>query len=167
LAEAPGRSIYDFAASLLDGSAISLGAFRGRVLLVVNTASHCGFTPQYAGLEELYRACKDRGLEVLAFPCNQFGAQEPGDEAEIGSFCERNFGVSFPVFSKIQVNGSETHPLYRHLKAEKPGIFHIGRIPWNFTKFLVDRRGKVVGRYGPSTRPEKLTAAIGKLLDEK
>jgi glutathione peroxidase len=149
---------------LLDGSPLSLAELRGRVLLVVNTASKCGFTPQYAGLEELYRAYRDRGLTVLGFPSNQFGAQEPGTVGEIGAFCQRNYGVTFPVFAKVDVNGPQAHPLYRFLKAEKPGIFGSSRIKWNFTKFLVDRQGKVVRRYGPSTAPRNLAGAIEELL---
>ena len=157
--------VYDFCAPLLDGEPVSLGQYRGRVLLIVNTASKCGFTPQYAGLEELYRKYKDRGLEVLGFPCNQFGAQEPGTDEEIGSFCERNFGVSFPLFAKIDVNGEDAHPLYRFLKGEKSGIFGTEGIKWNFTKFLVDRQGKVVDRFGPATEPKALASEIEALLD--
>jgi glutathione peroxidase len=161
-------SIYEFSAHRLDaspdGAATSLAAFRGRVLLIVNTASRCGFTPQYAGLEELYRAFKDRGFAVLGFPCNQFGAQEPGSAAQIGSFCERNFGVTFPLFAKIDVNGPHAHPIYRFLKRQRPGIFGTERIKWNFTKFLVDQNGKVVVRYAPGTKPKKLEAAINALL---
>ncbi len=159
------KTVYDFSAPLLDGRTINLSQFRGRVLLIVNTASQCGFTPQYSGLEELYRAYKDRGLEVLGFPCNQFGAQEPGTAAEIGAFCEKNYGVSFPMFAKIDVNGPDTHPLYRFLKSEKAGIFGTGGIKWNFTKFLVDRQGNVVERYGPSTEPKALSIPIEGLLD--
>lgn len=158
--------LYEISARLLDGRTIALSSFRGRVLLIVNTASRCGFTPQYAGLEALYRACKPRGFEVLAFPCNQFGAQEPGADAEIGEFCQRNYGVSFPVFAKIDVNGKHAHPLFRLLKRARPGWLGIGRIHWNFTKFLVDRRGRVVSRYGPSTDPAKLRSRIEALLDE-
>ncbi|MGA2675070.1 MAG: glutathione peroxidase [Terracidiphilus sp.] len=158
-------SVYEFSAPLLDGRAMSLAEFRGRVLLIVNTASKCGFTPQYAGLEALYRASKERGFTVLAFPCNQFGAQEPGSAEKIGAFCERNFGVSFPVFGKIDVNGPEAHPLYRFLKRQKPGIFGTESIKWNFTKFLIDRTGKVAGRYAPRTRPEAMAIAIEALLD--
>ncbi len=160
----PAQTVYDFSASLIDGRTLSLADFRGRVLLIVNTASKCGFTPQYAGLEDLFRAYKDRGLEVLGFPCNQFGAQEPGSAGEIGAFCENNYGVSFPIFAKIDVNGEYAHPLYRFLKGEKSGIFGTEAIKWNFTKFLVDREGKVVERYGPSTEPKSLTGAIEGLL---
>src|SRR5215472_9375200 len=135
----PGGSVYDFSAPLLDGRMVSLAQFGGKVLLIVNTASKCGFTPQYAGLEALYREYRERGLEVLGFPCNQFGAQEPGSADEIGTFCERNYGVSFPIFGKIDVNGESAHPLYQFLKKNKPGLFGTGRIKWNFTKFLVNR----------------------------
>jgi glutathione peroxidase len=160
-------TVYEFSAPLLDVRTISLDAFRGHVLLIVNTASKCGFTPQYAGLEKLYRRYKERGFSVLGFPCNQFGDQEPGAEAEIGAFCERNFGVSFPLFAKIEVNGPHAHPLYQFLKQAKPGIFGTGRIQWNFTKFLVDRQGRVARRYAPSTKPKALAAAIEGLLDSK
>jgi glutathione peroxidase len=162
------RTVYGFSAPLLDGRSVALDQFRGRVLLIVNTASLCGFTPQYAGIETLYRAYCDRGFEVLGFPSNQFGAQEPGMEAEIGAFCQKNYGVSFPVFAKIDVNGPHAHPLYRFLKKEKPGIFTFllgGRIVWNFTKFLVGRHGKVAGRYGPATDPKSLIPAIELLLN--
>jgi glutathione peroxidase len=160
-------SIYEFSADLLDGQTLSLDYFRGRVLLVVNTASKCGFTPQYAGLEELYKNYNARGFEVLAFPCNQFGKQEPGNAEEIATFCERNYGVSFPVFSKIEVNGAGAHPLYKWLKREKPGMLGIGRIGWNFTKFLVGRSGQVISRHGPNVDPEKLRGEIEELLGEK
>ena len=153
-------SIYKFTATLLDGQPLSLARFRGDVLLIVNTASQCGFTPQYAGLEEIYQAYKERGFEVLGFPCNQFGAQEPGTEEQIGTFCEKNYGVSFPVFAKIDVNGREAHPLYRFLKRKKPGLFGFGRIPWNFTKFLVDREGNVVKRFGPTKQPKEIAPVI-------
>ncbi|MDR3775346.1 MAG: glutathione peroxidase [Terracidiphilus sp.] len=165
--EAAPSTIYDFSAELLDGRALSLGEFRGRVLLIVNTASKCGFTPQYAALEELYRGGKDRGFVVLGFPCNQFGAQEPGDAAEIGAFCQKNFGVSFPVFARIDVNGPDAHPLYRFLKKSRPGIFGTEHIKWNFTKFLVDRNGRVAGRYAPSKTPEKLAATVEALLGKQ
>jgi len=163
-------AIYRFSAAGLEGRAVSLEQFRGQVLLIVNTASQCGLTPQYAGLEQLYQAYKDRGFQVLGFPCNQFGGQEPGSAAQIGSFCERNYGVSFPMFAKIDVNGAEAHPLYRFLKQEKPGmlgLIGIRRIKWNFTKFLVDRGGGVVGRFGPSTAPGALAARIEKLLSRR
>jgi glutathione peroxidase len=160
---------YTFTAPLADGRAVNMAEFEGRVLLIVNTASRCGFTPQYAGLEALHRQYGGRGFAVLGFPCNQFGGQEPGTAAEIGEFCEKNYGVSFPVFAKIEVNGPGAHPLYRFLKKEKPGILGRwggGGIRWNFTKFLVGRRGEVAGRYGPSTEPEALAAVIERLLDE-
>ena len=160
-------SVYDFSATLLDGRTVSLREFRGRVLLIVNTASKCGFTPQYAGLEELYRAHKEQGFEVLGFPCNQFGAQEPGSAGAIGAFCERNYGVSFPMFAKIDVNGPEAHPLYRFLKKRKPGLFGSQRIKWNFTKFLLARSGRVVARFAPSTKPQDLAGRIDALLKEQ
>jgi glutathione peroxidase len=159
------ETVYGFSAALLDGSEVNLEQFRGQVLLIVNTASECGFTPQYAALEQLYRVYKERGFAVLGFPCNQFGAQESGSEVEIGAFCQKNFGVSFPLFAKIDVNGFQAHPLYRFLKKAKRGLFGSARIKWNFTKFLVDRQGNVVGRYAPSTKPEALTASIERLLD--
>jgi glutathione peroxidase len=158
-------TIYDFTASLLDGSQATLNDFRGQVLLIVNTASKCGFTPQYSGLEGLYRRYGARGFSVLGFPSNQFGHQEPGPEAEIGAFCERNYGVSFPLFAKIDVNGPQTHPLYRFLKQARRGILGTSWIKWNFTKFLVDRQGCVRHRFAPSTNPEALSAVIESLLD--
>lgn len=160
---APG-SVYDFSASLLDGRTVSLAEFKGRVLLIVNTASKCGFTPQYAGLEELYRVHRDHGFEVLGFPCNQFGNQEPGSADEIGAFCEQNYGVSFPIFAKVDVNGAATHPLFRFLKENRPGLFGSERIKWNFTKFLVDRTGRPVERFGPSTQPMELAPRVAELL---
>jgi glutathione peroxidase len=163
--EPNGGSVYAFTAPLLDGRMISLAEFKGRVLLIVNTASKCGFTPQYAGLEELYRAHRDRGFEVLGFPSNQFGAQEPGTAEEIGAFCERNYGVSFPMFGKIDVNGSAAHPLYEFLKASRPGLLGSERIKWNFTKFLVDRTGKVVDRFAPATKPQEIAGRIEELLN--
>ena len=158
------ETVYEFSAPLLDGREVSLEEFKGQVLLVVNTASQCGYTPQYAGLEEIFRTYKDRGLEVLGFPCNQFGAQEPGSAEEIGAFCEKNYGVSFPMFAKIDVNGPGTHPLYRFLKDEKSGIFGTKDIKWNFTKFLIDRQGNVVDRFGPSTEPKAMVGEIEGLL---
>jgi glutathione peroxidase len=160
----PDGSVYDFSAPLLDGQAISLAEFKGKVLLIVNTASKCGFTPQYAGLEELYRTHREQGFEVLGFPCNQFGAQEPGTEQDIGAFCERNYGVTFPMFAKIDVNGDAAHPLFRFLKQSKPGLFGSQRIKWNFTKFLIDRTGRVVNRFGPSTKPQELSGRVEELL---
>lgn len=147
-----------------DGSTGDLGRFAGKVLLIVNVASKCGFTPQYAGLEALHQRFHDRGFSVLGFPCNQFGAQEPGDAAEIASFCASNFGVDFPLFAKIDVNGDETAPLYLHLKKEAPGFLGSRAIKWNFTKFLVDRSGKVVRRYAPQTKPEEISKDIEALL---
>ena len=164
--EASPSSIYDFSAQLLDGQDVSLGAFRGRVLLIVNTASKCGFTPQYTGLEQLYRAGKERGLAVLGFPCNQFGAQEPGSAEEIGAFCQKNYGVNFPMFEKINVNGDNSHPLYQFLKAQAPGILGSEAIKWNFTKFLIKKDGTIYNRYAPLTAPEDLVADITKLLAE-
>ncbi|HWY63273.1 MAG TPA: glutathione peroxidase [Rhizomicrobium sp.] len=157
-------SVYDYSATRLDGTEESLSAYRGRVLLIVNTASQCGFTPQYAGLEALYGELEHAGLTVLGFPCNQFGAQEPGGEVEIGQFCEKNYGVSFPMFAKIEVNGPRAHPLYKYLKDAKPGLLGSENIKWNFTKFLIDRAGEPVARYAPQTRPEELAAPIKALL---
>lgn len=157
-------SIYDFTAKTLQGKDVSLAAYRGKAMLIVNTASKCGFTPQYEGLEKLYRVRQADGLVVLGFPCNQFGAQEPGTEAEIGAFCQINYGVSFPMFAKIEVNGPRTHPLYEFLKGEKAGILGTRNIKWNFTKFLVDRGGKVVGRFAPTTKPEDIEEAIAKVI---
>lgn len=156
--------IYDYNAATLDGEERSLADFKGKVLLIVNTASKCGFTPQYKGLQALYQRYKDRGLVVLGFPCNQFGHQEPGDEVEIGAFCEKNYGVDFPMFAKIDVNGSDAHPLYRYLKSEAPGLLGSEGIKWNFTKFLVDQSGRVVRRYAPKDKPEALAADIEKAL---
>lgn len=163
MAQIPG-ALYQVTAELLDGQTLPLSYFKGRVLLIVNTASHCGFTPQYAALEALYREYSGRGFEILGFPCNQFGKQEPGSARDIGEFCERNYGVSFPIFAKVEVNGPQTHPLYRILKSARPGWFGMERIKWNFTKFLVDREGRVVSRHAPSARPEKLRPAIEGLL---
>jgi len=157
-------TIDGFEATALDGSPVPLARWSGRVRLVVNTASRCGFTPQYAGLEALQQEYGPRGLTVLGFPCNQFGAQEPGDAAEIGSFCETRFGVSFPLFDKIEVNGPNAHPLYVWLKREAPGLLGLRAIKWNFTKFLVDRSGAVVARFAPSKAPEALRGAIERLL---
>ena len=157
-------SVYDFTAARLDGKAQSLADYRGQVLLVVNTASQCGFTPQYAGLQSLYEKLHDKGLTVLGFPCNQFGAQEPGGAEEIGAFCEKNYGVTFPIFAKIDVNGPQAHPLFQYLKDAKPGVLGSEAIKWNFTKFLVDRTGEPVARYAPQTKPEDLEKPIKKLL---
>jgi glutathione peroxidase len=157
-------TLHDFSANTLDGQPASLADYRGKVVLVVNTASECGFTPQYAGLEALQQRLASRGFSVLGFPCNQFGAQEPGSAAEIGAFCEKNYGVSFPMFEKIKVNGSEAHPLYRWLTSEAPGLLGTQAIKWNFTKFLVDRDGRVVKRYAPQDKPESIAPDIEKLL---
>jgi glutathione peroxidase len=160
-------SLHEFSALSLDGREVPLANFEGKVLLVVNTASKCGFTPQYAGLEAIYRQYKDRGLVVLAFPCNQFGAQEPGGADEIAQFCNQNYGVSFPIFAKVEVNGAHAHPLYKFLKQEKSGFLGkigFGRIKWNFTKFLIDREGQVVARFAPTTAPAELASNIEKLL---
>jgi len=157
-------SVYDFEAATLDGRQVALSDWRGNVLVIVNTASKCGFTPQYAGLEDLYRQYRDRGLAVLGFPCNQFGRQEPGSAAEIGAFCQKNYGVSFPMFAKIDVNGNGAHPLYRYLKKERRGLMGTTAIKWNFTKFLIDRSGAVIARFAPGTTPQSLRPAIEKLL---
>ena len=156
-------SIYDFTATSLGGEDVSLKRFAGQVLLIVNTASACGFTPQYKGLEKLQQTYGMRGFSILGFPCNQFGRQEPGNAAQIQQFCSSNYAVSFPMFDKIDVNGDHAHPLYQYLKSEKSGL--LGRsIKWNFTKFLVDRSGKVVARHPPTTTPEALTKEIEALL---
>ena len=157
-------SVYDFTAKRLDGQDEKLSDYRGQVLLIVNTASACGFTPQYAGLEALYEKLHGDGLTILGFPCNQFGAQEPGSESEIGAFCEKNYGVTFPMFAKIEVNGANAHPLYKYLKDAKPGLLGTEAIKWNFTKFLIDRDGEPVARYAPQTKPEELEEPIRKLL---
>ncbi len=157
-------SVFEFNATSLSGERVSLGKWHGRVLLIVNTASQCGFTPQYAGLQRLYEQLEPQGFTVLGFPCNQFGAQEPGTEAEIAVFCRENFGPTFPMFAKVTVKGPKAHPLYRYLTHEKPGILGTEAIKWNFTKFLVDRSGKPVARYAPQTKPEELEKPIRKLL---
>jgi len=167
MTDAIQQSIYEFSALSVDGHEVPLAQYKNKVLVIVNTASKCGFTPQYAGLETLYQRYKDRGVVVLGFPCNQFGAQEPGTEEEIAQFCELNYGVSFPIFAKIEVNGPDAHPLYKFLKKEQSGILGplgLGSVKWNFTKFLVDRAGKVVDRYAPSTSPAELAPAIDKVL---
>ena len=155
--------IYDLSATLNNGKEKKLSAYKGKVLLVVNTASKCGFTPQYEGLQKLYGQFHDQGFEVLAFPCDQFGHQEPGSDTDIKSFCELNYGVEFPLFSKIDVNGASEHPLYKFLKGEKGGLLG-DSIKWNFTKFLVDKNGKVIERYAPTTPPERIAPDIEKLL---
>jgi glutathione peroxidase len=157
-------SIYDFKAKSLDGKDVDLADYKGKALLIVNTASKCGFTPQYEGLEKLYETYKDKGLAILGFPCNQFGAQEPGSASEIGQFCMKNYGVSFPMFEKIEVNGANAHPLYNWLKDEKPGVLGTKNIKWNFTKFLVNRDGKVVERFAPTAKPADLAKPIEKVL---
>jgi len=157
-------NIYDFTANSLDGKPVSLRDYSGKVLLIVNTASKCGFTPQYEGLEALYQNYRERGLAVLGFPCNQFGAQEPGTADEIGSFCQKNYGVSFPLFEKIDVNGDAAHPLYRWLKSSAKGLLGSEAIKWNFTKFLVDRQGNVIDRFAPTTKPEDLKSNVEALL---
>ena len=155
---------YDFTARDIDGGDRPLRDFAGQALLIVNVASKCGFTPQYRGLEALWRKHRDAGLAVLGFPCDQFGHQEPGDEAEIKQFCSLNYDVTFPLFAKIEVNGAGAHPLYRWLKAEQPGVLGTEAIKWNFTKFLVDRTGRVVRRYAPNDTPEKIDEAVQKVL---
>lgn len=155
---------FDFSANSLDGKPVQLRDYAGKVLLVVNTASRCGFTPQYEGLEALYQQYRDRGLAVLGFPCNQFGAQEPGSAEEIGAFCQKNYGVSFPMFEKIDVNGDTAHPLYRWLKSNAKGLLGSEAIKWNFTKFLIDRNGQVVDRFAPTTKPEDLKSKVEELL---
>jgi glutathione peroxidase len=156
--------VYDFEAKTLDGKPAALADYRGQVLLIVNTASKCGFTPQYEGLEALYRRHKDQGFAVLGFPCNQFAAQEPGDAAEIANFCSLTYDVSFPMFGKIDVNGPAAHPLYAFLKKEKKGLLGSEGIKWNFTKFLVGRDGRVVERFASTTKPEALESAVEALL---
>ena len=155
---------FDFSAQAIDGSPQSLEAYRGKVLLVVNTASKCGFTPQYEGLEQLWRDYKDRGLVVLGFPCDQFGHQEPGDAEEIRNFCSLTYDVSFPMFEKVQVNGSAAHPLWKWLKSEKAGLLGLEGIKWNFTKFLVGRDGQVIKRYAPTDKPESMRKDVEKAL---
>ena len=157
-------SVYDFTVKDIHGKPVKLDRYRGKVMLVVNTASQCGFTPQYKGLEAMYEKLHAKGLEILGFPCNQFGGQEPGDEKEIAQFCELNFGVTFPMFAKVDVNGDDTAPLYKYLKAEKPGLLGSEAIKWNFTKFLVDRDGNVVKRYAPNDTPESIAKDVEKAL---
>lgn len=162
--DTPMKTIYDFKVNTIDGKETTLEQYKGKVMLIVNVASKCGYTPQYDGLETLYKKYKEQGLVVLGFPCNQFSSQEPGSEAEIQNFCRVNFGVTFPMFSKINVNGDDTHPLYRYLKSQQPGILGTETIKWNFTKFLVDKEGKVIERFGSSTKPLSLEEEIGSLL---
>ncbi|MCY6410861.1 glutathione peroxidase [Acinetobacter sp. VNH17] len=157
-------NIYQFEAELLEGDIKALADYKGKVMLIVNTASKCGFTPQFAGLEKLYEKYKPRGLEILGFPCNQFGGQDPGTNKEIGAFCQRNYGVNFPMFAKVDVKGPEAHAIFRFLTREAKGILGSQNIKWNFTKFLVGRNGEVLGRYAPTTKPEALEADIEKAL---
>lgn len=157
-------TVYDFTARTLAGTEIALSDFRGRVLLIVNTASLCGFTPQYDGLEKLQQRYGEHGFSVLGFPCNQFGAQEPGDEDEIGKFCRAHYAVSFPMFAKVEVNGPNAHPLYKFLTHAKPGVLGSEKIKWNFTKFLIDREGRVAERFAPATKPEVIVPRIEALL---
>ena len=157
-------TLYDFQVRTIDGQEQTLAAYRGRVLLVVNVASKCGFTPQYAGLEALHRKLGPTGLSVLGFPCDQFGHQEPGDEAQIKQFCALNYEVSFPLFAKIEVNGANAHPLYQYLKKAAPGVLGTEAIKWNFTKFLIDRQGTVIARYAPTDKPESLEKDVAALL---
>ena len=157
-------SVYDFTVKDIEGKPVNLDRYRGKVMLIVNTASECGFTPQYKGLEAMYQKLHDKGLEVLGFPCNQFGGQEPGGEKEIAQFCELNYGVTFPMFAKVDVNGDNAAPLYKYLKSEKPGLLGSEAIKWNFTKFLVDRDGNVVKRYAPNDTPESIAKDVEKAL---
>jgi len=157
-------SVHDFSATTIEGEPQSLSTYRGKALLIVNVASKCGFTPQYTGLEALYREYADKGLVVLGFPCDQFGHQEPGDEAEIRDFCSLNYDVTFPLFAKIDVNGTNAHPLYQYLKKHAKGLLGSEAVKWNFTKFLVDREGRVVRRYAPTDRPESIAGDIVALL---
>jgi glutathione peroxidase len=157
-------SIYEFSVQDIHGKAVKLDRYRDKVLLFVNTASKCGFTPQYKGLEALYEKYHGKGLEVLGFPCNQFGEQEPGTEKEIAQFCELNYGVTFPLFAKVDVNGANAAPVFKYLKAEKPGLLGSEAIKWNFTKFLVDRNGKVLKRYAPNDTPESIAGDIERAL---
>ncbi|MDT3426133.1 glutathione peroxidase [Paenibacillus forsythiae] len=158
-------SVYDYHANTLRGQEESLSKYKGKVLLIVNTASKCGFTPQYKGLQEIYEKFKDRGFEVLGFPSNQFASQEPGSSEEIQQFCQLNYGVSFPMYEKIEVNGSNAHPLYQYLTKKAPGALGSKSVKWNFTKFLVDREGRVLKRFAPTTAPESIEDEIETLLD--
>ncbi|MBU1802121.1 glutathione peroxidase [Nocardioides sp.] len=156
-------SLQDFSATSLDGQEVDLSAYAGQVVLVVNTASQCGFTPQYQGLQELFTQYQDQGFTVIGFPCDQFGNQEPGDSAEIGAFCEKNYGVTFPMMSKVEVNGDNAHPVYQWLRQEKGGMLG-SKIKWNFTKYLVGKDGQVIDRYAPTTKPEKIAGDVEKAL---
>lgn len=158
-------NIYPFSASDITGKPVSLASYQGKVLLIVNVASQCTFTKQYAELEQLYREFHPQGLEILAFPCNQFGEQEPGSEAEIQAFCDTNYHISFPLFSKVEVNGTNAHPLFNYLKEQAPGIFGSKKIKWNFTKFLVNASGQAVKRYAPMTKPQQIRDELMKLIN--
>ncbi len=160
------NSLYDIDVTTIDGQHLRLDTYRGQVLLIVNVASRCGFTPQYAGLEALYRKYKSNGFTILGFPCDQFGHQEPGNDAEIKNFCRLTYDVTFPLFAKIDVNGPNAHPLYEHLKSARRGFLGSKAIKWNFTKFLVDRNGNVVDRYAPSTAPDKIESDLKSLLNK-
>jgi len=160
----PMSTVYDFEAQQIDGKTVPLNKFKGKVLLIVNTASACGYTPQFAGLEELHKSYGKKGLIVLGFPCNQFGAQDPGSDTEIAGFCQLNYGVSFPMMSKIDVNGAEAHPLYKWLTKEAPGLLGTTNIKWNFTKFLIGKDGEVLKRYAPQDAPASLAKDIEKAL---
>ncbi len=161
------QSIYDITCKRITGEPQPLSEYNNRVLLIVNTASQCGFTPQFQGLEKLYKQFRDKGFEVLGFPCNQFGGQDPRSHEEIYQFCQTNYEVTFPMFAKIEVNGPNTHPLYQHLKSQAPGVMGSEAIKWNFTKFLVDQSGNIQDRFAPTTKPEDLAPAIQKLLAAK
>jgi glutathione peroxidase len=162
----PHATVYDFSAPSITGTDTSLRDYAGQVLVIVNVASQCGLTPQYAGLEQLWRSYRDQGFAVLGFPCNQFGAQEPGTEAEIASFCETRFDVTFPLFAKVEVNGDDAHPLWQWMRAEKPGVLGSEAIKWNFTKFLVGRDGRVLERFAPTDAPDTLAPAIEQALSQ-
>ncbi|PHG67822.1 glutathione peroxidase [Bacillus toyonensis] len=159
-------TVYDFSAKTITGEDKSLKDYKGKALLIVNVASKCGFTPQYKGLQEVYDKYKDQGLEILGFPCNQFGGQEPGTEADITSFCELNYGVNFPMFAKVDVKGDKAHPLYTYMTEQAPGLLGMKAVKWNFTKFLIGKEGKVVGRFAPQTKPVDLEVEIEKVLGE-
>ncbi|MCL1073602.1 glutathione peroxidase [Shewanella dokdonensis] len=158
------NSIYDFEVTDITGNTVNLSRYKGKVLLIVNTASKCGFTPQYAGLEQLYQTYAAQGLVILGFPCNQFGSQEPGSNEQINQFCQLNYGVSFPMFAKVAVNGPDTHPLYQWLKQQAPGFLGSQAIKWNFSKFLITRDGKVAGRFAPTTKPAAIETQLSELL---
>lgn len=157
-------SIYDFEVNTISGKQVALSDYKGKVLLIVNTASKCGFTPQFTGLESLYSELHNEGLEILGFPCNQFLKQDPGSDTEISEFCSLNYGVTFPMFSKVEVNGDNAHPLYQHLKSEAKGLLGSEKVKWNFTKFLVNREGQVIKRYAPNTEPKDIASDIKALL---